>query len=423
VGNGHSGVRRATIVPSTSNSDFGMGNLGKRIPLRDDSKMSLGSSDKLEESVQQGDMTGAPDVDSMETCSVANPEGDKVMRECISSLAGLYHEYTIVMFADIVGFTTLASTISAQVLVRYLDVLFSRYDQACMHFDVEKVKTIGDCYMCVTWGEDLETAAVSAQDMLKVANEFHRIISWAPLNGQTLAVRVGMHIGPAVSGIIGRTKFAFDIWGDTVNVASRMESTGVAGATQVTPEIYELLQGDAVWQPQGYVNVKGKGRIQTWITVWNQPDNDTVCELERAETETIEETAPRSVPSGIAEVAAISRGRAMNPLNSGSASRHSVGVSPTGDVACDLRECAQSSPALGPRQASNMLGPRQASNMLGPRQTSAVLGPRQNSSFGPRQQSAYLPDDFDDDSLSNITHKGKTRVLPLTSILSALNRK
>ena len=66
---------------------------------------------------------------------------------------------------------------------------------------------------------------------------------------------------------------------DTVNVASRMESTGVAGATQVTPEIYELLQGDAVWQPQGYVNVKGKGRIQTWITVWNQPDNDTVCEL------------------------------------------------------------------------------------------------------------------------------------------------
>ena len=96
--------------------------------------------------------------------------------------------------------------------VVWRDVLIICF-QACMHFDVEKVKTIGDCYMCVTWGEDLETAAVSAQDMLKVANEFHRIISWAPLNGQTLAVRVGMHIGPAVSGIIGRTKFAFDIWG------------------------------------------------------------------------------------------------------------------------------------------------------------------------------------------------------------------
>ena len=97
----------------------------------------------------------------------------------------------------------------------------------------QKIKTIGDCYMCVAWAENTNAHAACARRVLQVAQRMHHMARSNLLGTQRLAVRAGLHAGPLVSGIIGKTKFTFDIWGDTVNVASRMESTGVPGTTQV----------------------------------------------------------------------------------------------------------------------------------------------------------------------------------------------
>ena len=112
--------------------------------------------------------------------------------------------------------------------------MFVRYRvvQICKREDVEKIKTIGDCYMCVAWANG-DTRAQGAKKVLSVARCMHHTAALYPLNGQQLSIRAGVHGGPVVSGMIGKSRFCFDIWGDTVNVASRMESTGLAGVTQV----------------------------------------------------------------------------------------------------------------------------------------------------------------------------------------------
>ena len=106
----------------------------------------------------------------------------------------------------------------------------------------------------------------------------HCVMLNSRLDGSRLSVRAGMHAGPVISGIIGKTKFAFDIWGDTVNVASRMESTGVPRATQVTAEVYELLKGREALTPRHEVDVKGKGSMMTYVTpVFQGHSSSSVC--------------------------------------------------------------------------------------------------------------------------------------------------
>ena len=138
--------------------------------------------------------------------------------------------------------------------------------QACQVHQVEKIKTIGDCYMCVGWAAEEGDEATSAGNVLAVAKAMHGIVARLPLQDRRLSMRAGMHVGSVVSGIIGRTKFAFDIWGDTVNLASRMESTGVPGATQVTATVYELLKAREAFVLRGPVEVKGKGQITTYVS-------------------------------------------------------------------------------------------------------------------------------------------------------------
>src|SRR5262249_53358194 len=138
-----------------------------------------------------------------------------------------------VLFGDIVGFTALSSQISAAQIVEMLNGLFSRFDQAAAELGIEKIKTIGDCYMAVcglpkTRSDHTEKMARMALRMMEATKQYGQE------KGLSLQLRIGLNTGPVVAGVIGVSKFIYDLWGDTVNLASRMESTGVPGRIQVT---------------------------------------------------------------------------------------------------------------------------------------------------------------------------------------------
>ena len=185
--------------------------------------------------------------------------------EYFSAFGGRNHPFSVIMFADIVGFTALTSTISPARVVHYLDILFGQFDELCLEYNVEKIKTIGDCYMLMTWPEKFPSRRDAAKSVLRIAHEMHTIIGTCPLDNHHLLMRIGIHCGQVVGGIIGKTKFCYDIWGDTVNVASRMESTGQPGHTQVSDQIQRLLKDEMDFTPRGEVDVKGKGKLQTYL--------------------------------------------------------------------------------------------------------------------------------------------------------------
>ena len=200
--------------------------------------------------------------DSSELMDATRHVFEKVDR----SLAPKEHKMATILFADIVGFTHMASQMDAASLVQFLDQFFGQVDDACREEEVEKIKTIGDCYMCVGWTEEGGDPAASTAAVLAVAREMHRIIHRTLVHGKRLAIRAGVHVGPVVSGIIGKSKFVFDIWGDAVNVASRMESTGLPGVTQVSADVYELIPDKEQFTWRGHLDVKGKGKLLTYIT-------------------------------------------------------------------------------------------------------------------------------------------------------------
>jgi len=174
------------------------------------------------------------------------------------------HEEVTVLFADIVGFTPLAATRGPGEMVELLDELFSRFDDLAREHDLEKIKTIGDCYMAAA-GLPLPqpagaaAAAAMALDLVDAVDEFGRE------RGVDLQVRVGLHTGPAVAGVIGRAKFAYDVWGDSVNLASRLESHGVPGRVQVSAAVAERLEGRFRCEARGPVDLKGKGAVETFL--------------------------------------------------------------------------------------------------------------------------------------------------------------
>ncbi len=179
-----------------------------------------------------------------------------------STIAENFSEVTV-LFADIVGFTQLSQTLSPIALVALLNQVFSEFDQLTDRYALEKIKTIGDAYMVVAGlPEHREDHASAIADM---ALDMQAAI--AQLNRQTpyrLDIRVGIHTGPVVAGVIGLKKFAYDLWGDTVNMASRLESHGVPGKIQVSTSTYGCLKRHYHLQQRGTVDIKGKGPIETY---------------------------------------------------------------------------------------------------------------------------------------------------------------
>lgn len=169
-----------------------------------------------------------------------------------------------VLFADLVRFTELSARMAPEALVAMLDEVFSRFDALAHRQGVEKIKTIGDCYMAVCGVPEARpdhAAALAdlALEMLACLRQFNAE------RGARLRLRIGLHTGPVVAGVIGRSKFIYDLWGDTVNLASRMEATGEPDRIQVTREMRDALGGDFGFEERGEVEVKGKGRMRTWF--------------------------------------------------------------------------------------------------------------------------------------------------------------
>lgn len=174
-------------------------------------------------------------------------------------------EVTIV-FADLVGFTPMSEHLPATEVVAVLNDLVADFDRLAKEHGMEKIRTLGDAYMAVAGAphprsDHVAAAAAMALAMLDMA---HR--HFDP-SGAKLELRIGIDCGPVVAGVIGLHKFVYDVWGDTVNTASRMESHGAPGRIQVTPRVYERLRGSFQFEPRGVVDVKGKGPMSTYFLV------------------------------------------------------------------------------------------------------------------------------------------------------------
>lgn len=174
-----------------------------------------------------------------------------------------FDEVTI-LFADIVGFTKFSESLKPQDLVEILNYLFTDFDELTEQYKIEKIKTIGDAYMAVAGipiviDNHAEIIADYAIEMFKKLEEFNRN------NHINLQLRIGINTGTAVAGIIGKKKFTYDLWGDCVNTASRMESNGIPGEIQVTENTYNLLKTKYKFKERGNIEVKGKGKMKTYF--------------------------------------------------------------------------------------------------------------------------------------------------------------
>lgn len=169
-----------------------------------------------------------------------------------------------VAFADLVGFTALTSEMPPQEVVTFLNGLFTRFDVAANDLGIEKIKTVGDAYMAVC-GLPVPVAN-HAERMVRMAIRMvHITREHAMEHNVSMKLRVGVNSGPVVAGVIGKSKYIYDLWGDTVNLASRMESGSVPDAVQVTRSVYEQLKGQFVFEPRGAIEVKGKGKVEAWL--------------------------------------------------------------------------------------------------------------------------------------------------------------
>ncbi len=174
-----------------------------------------------------------------------------------------------VLFADIVGFTDLSASVAPERVVGMLDAVFCDLDRLADEHGLEKIKTIGDAYM-VAAGVP-EPRADHADAIAEFALQMREVLAGhLDVHGAPLRVRVGINSGPVVAGVIGRQKFSYDLWGDSVNTAARMESHGVSGEIQVSESTWRLLRGRYTFVERGEIEVKGKGRMRTWLLVGRQ---------------------------------------------------------------------------------------------------------------------------------------------------------
>ncbi|MBI5497079.1 MAG: adenylate/guanylate cyclase domain-containing protein [Deltaproteobacteria bacterium] len=170
-----------------------------------------------------------------------------------------------VLFADLAGFTSMSAGMTAAQVVEVLNEVFTEFDRLVDKHGLEKIKTIGDCYM-------VAAGVPSARHdhaivMVRLALEMRDLVASREFAGRKLSFRFGVNSGPVVAGVIGRRKFIYDLWGDTVNVASRMESNGHAGVVQVSAETRGRVDGAFVCEPRGKVHMKGKGEMDVFHVV------------------------------------------------------------------------------------------------------------------------------------------------------------
>jgi adenylate cyclase len=194
-------------------------------------------------------------------------DGDRLIAET--------HPDVSVLFADVVGFTQFADHVEADDLLLTLNQLFSAFDRIAARHGIEKIKTTGDAYIAVAGAPvAMEGHALAA---VRAAADMHRAVErLGGLRRRGMQLRVGIASGPIIAGVIGEHRYTYDMWGDTVNVASRMESTGVAGMIQVAPSTHERVGDDYPWTAR-QVMVKGKGEMEAFLL-----DPETVPPLARS---------------------------------------------------------------------------------------------------------------------------------------------
>jgi guanylate cyclase len=177
------------------------------------------------------------------------------------------YEHVAVLFADIVGSTATASSLEPDELVTGLNEVFGAFDALARTRGLEKVKTIGDAYMVVAGAPEIRDDGL--EQIAELALEMCEASEQVSLDGiNPIEMRFGIDVGPVVAGVIGTSKFTYDLYGDTVNTASRMESTGIAKRIQVTGRVRKALEGRYEFEPRGTIDVKGKGSIETfWLLV------------------------------------------------------------------------------------------------------------------------------------------------------------
>jgi guanylate cyclase len=189
----------------------------------------------------------------------------KALKHENRTIADHYDEASV-LFADMVGFTQLSAELAPVQMVELLNELFSYFDSLLDKYGVEKIRTIGDNYMAVCGvprpdpdhARALINMALDMRDFL-VTNTF--------LDGRHISFRFGINSGALIAGVIGRKKFVYDVWGDAVNIASRMESHGSSGIIQITRPTYDLVKNYFLLESRGTINVKGKGELEVWFVI------------------------------------------------------------------------------------------------------------------------------------------------------------
>ena len=193
------------------------------------------------------------------------------LRKGESMIAETFPEVTV-LFADIVGFTELSARLGPREIVNMLNDVFGRFDKLVVDYKLEKIKTIGDCYMVV--GGIPERDPLHCQKIAEFAMAaMQSFAEYASDFSQPLSIRMGMHTGTVVAGVVGTQKFSYDLWGDVVNVASRYESTGEPNKIHVSDSVKFRLEDDFVFEQAEDVDMKGKGKLHSWFMIGRKTHN------------------------------------------------------------------------------------------------------------------------------------------------------
>lgn len=194
---------------------------------------------------------------------------ERLKNEPDTTIADRFESATV-LFSDIVGFTELSARLAPDEIVRRLDEVFSRFDGIADELELEKIKTIGDAYM-VAGGVPARRADHAAAVCEMALRMRDTLAELAGKMAEPINVRIGVHTGPVVAGVIGKKKFIYDVWGDTVNTASRMESHSVPGSIQVSEATYEATKELFEFESRGTITVKGKGEMRTYFLLRRRP--------------------------------------------------------------------------------------------------------------------------------------------------------